>query len=161
DQLVVPSVGVHGKRQLPCQPIVIEDQRLARKPYRLSEGRGRKESVDVVLDPAIGRAEVLGEEPGLLAVAGEEVAGQVEHLLVTRVGGDLDSHRGQLEQNRADSRAPLRQPRRPVRFESDGTFQLHGWSPVSYQLSAISYQLIAIGVSGAEHKKPRLKAEPL
>ena len=62
----------------------------------------RQQAVDVMLDAPVGRAEVLAQQPGLLAVAGEQIAAEVEHLLVADAGRDRHAHRRELEQDRAD-----------------------------------------------------------
>ena len=51
------------------------------------ETQRSEQAVDVVLDAPVGRAEVLDEKPALLAVAGEEIARQVEHVLVAGRSG--------------------------------------------------------------------------
>jgi len=68
---------------------------------------------------------VLREEPSLLAVAGEEIAGELVHVLVAGAGGHLHPHGRELEQDGADGRAPLRQPYRAVGPESYRTLEVH------------------------------------
>ena len=79
DQLVLVAVAVEREAQLAGEAVLVEDEGLGGE----ADGAGRAlELVEVVLDPAVGGAEVVGQEPGLLAVAGEEVAGEVEDVLV-------------------------------------------------------------------------------
>ncbi|HEU4474356.1 MAG TPA: hypothetical protein VFR72_05935 [Gemmatimonadales bacterium] len=94
DQLVLVAVPLEREAELAGEAVLVENEGLGGKAH----GAGRAlELVEVELDPAVGGAEVVGQEPGLLAVAGEEVAGQLEHFLVTGgLGRDLDAHRGQL-----------------------------------------------------------------
>jgi hypothetical protein len=125
----VPGIGVDRERELPRQAVVVQDERLAGKPHRLRECGGRAQLVDIILDPAVGRAEVLGEEPGLLAVAGEEVAGQVNDVLVGGVHRDLHAHRGELEEDGADGGAPLGQPHGAVGSQANRTLHLHAIPP--------------------------------
>ena len=81
DQLVLVPVPVEREAQLAGEAVLVEDERLGGEALDLA-GRRACRLVEVVLDPPVGGAEVVRQEPGLLAVAGEEVAGEVEDVLV-------------------------------------------------------------------------------
>ncbi len=128
-ELVLPAVRVDRERQLPSQPVLVENEGLRGQAHGLG-GRGvREELVDVILDSPVGGAEMVGEQPGLLAVAREEIARQVEHLLVAVVRRDPDAHGRELEQDQTDGSGSLRQPDRPIRIQSHNAFQLHACLP--------------------------------
>ena len=110
DQLVLPRVAVDRQRQLARETVAVENQGLRGKRDGGRHADGAEKPVDVVLDALVGGAQMLGQEPGLFAVAREEIAGQVEHLLVACVGRNANAHRRELEQDRADGRVAFRQP---------------------------------------------------
>ena len=74
-QLVVPRVGVYRQRQLTRVPVVIENECFTGKARGLGKGGRRQQPVDIVLDSPVSGAQMLGEQPGLLAIPGKEVAG--------------------------------------------------------------------------------------
>ncbi len=54
---------------------------------------------------------MVGQAPGLLTIAGEEVAGEVEDVLVAGgLRGDLDAHGGELEEDGAGGGAAVGEP---------------------------------------------------
>ena len=129
DQLVAPGVAVDREGQLAREAVLVQHQRLGGKPDGLRERRGGPQAVDVVLDPAVGGAEVLGEQARLLAIPGEQVAGQPQDILTVDIRRDPGAHGRELEQDRADGGTTLRQPDRPVRPQSYDTLELHGMLP--------------------------------
>ena len=137
-QLVLPAVRIHRERQLPSQPVVVENEGLRGQAH----GRGgpgvREELVDVALDSPVGRAEMVGEQPGLLAVAREEIACQVEHLLLPIVRGDPHAHGREFQQDRTDGGGSVWQPDRPIRPQSYSAFQLHACLPAQIRLPRLS-----------------------
>ena len=74
-------VAVERQGQLAGEAVLVEDQRVGGQPD-LAGRAGAAQLVEILLDPAVGGAEVLGQQPGLLPVAGEEVAGEMEAVLV-------------------------------------------------------------------------------
>ena len=76
----------------------------------------------------------LRQEPGLLAIAREEVAGQVEHVLLAGAGRNPHSHGRELEQDRAHGSAPLRQPHGAVRPQPHRSLELHVLQRLSHAL---------------------------
>ena len=123
DQLVLVPVVIERETQLAGEAVLVQDQGLGGKANLA--GRALQ-LVQVVLDPPVGGAQVVGEEPGLLAVAGEEIAGELEDLLVARgLGGDLDPHGGELEEDGAGGGATVGEPDGAVGAESYGMFEVH------------------------------------
>ena len=49
-----------------------------REDAQLGKDGRRQEPVDIVLDSPVSGAQMLGEQPGLLAIPGKEIAGQME-----------------------------------------------------------------------------------
>ncbi len=129
DQLVAPRLRVDRQGQLARESVAVENERLRGEPHGLGKFGGLEQPVEVILDPPVGRAQVFGEQPRLLAIAGEEIARQVEHVLVARLGRDLSPHRRELEQDGADGGAALREPRRAVGPESYCSLELHDIPP--------------------------------
>jgi hypothetical protein len=107
DDFVLPVVALHRQRQLARQTIAIENERLARQTDELLEAEAGELRVEEILDALIGRAEVAAEEARLLSVASEEIAGQVNELLVALVVGDRKTHGGNLEHDHAHQRAAI------------------------------------------------------
>ena len=64
----------------------------------------------------------------------EEVAGQVEHVLLAGAGRNPHSHGRELEQDRAHGSAPLRQPHGAVRPQPHRSLELHVLQRLSHAL---------------------------
>ncbi len=84
---------------------------------------------------------MLGQEASLLAIPGEEIAGQVEDILVTGARRNLDAHRGELEQDGLYGGASIRQPHRAVRLESHCTLELHPAPPTRVNFDRLTQRL--------------------
>ena len=96
-----------------------------REDARLGKDGRRQEPVDIVLDSPVSGAQMLGEQPGLLAIPGKEIAGQMEQILVAGVQRYFDSHGCELEQYGADCGTPLRQPHRAIRRQPHRALEFH------------------------------------
>ncbi|MGH9890968.1 MAG: hypothetical protein ACREA0_03075 [bacterium] len=78
------------------------------------------------MPPASRWAGVVGKEPGLLRMTSEQVAGEVEVVLVAGLRRDLDAHGGDLEEDEVGGGVAVRQPDGRVRAEAYGTLEVPG-----------------------------------
>ncbi len=122
DQLVLVAVAIDRETQLPGEAVLVEDEGLGGQADRT--GRAL-ELVDVVLDPAIGGAEMVGQQPRLLAIPGKEVPGELEDVPVAGGGGDLDAHGRELEEDGAGGGVAVGEPDAAVGAEAYGVLEVH------------------------------------
>jgi hypothetical protein len=123
DQLVLVAIALERQTQLAREAVLVEDEGLGREAH--ATGRAL-ELVDAALDATVGGTQVVGQEPSLLAIPGEEVPGELEDVLIARGGGgDLDAHRGELEEDGPGGGAPVGKPDGAIGAETYGALEFH------------------------------------
>jgi hypothetical protein len=91
----------------------------------VAERQALKQRVEERLDAPIRRAQVIAQQPRLLAVTREQIAPQVEQLDVARALGHAKAHGGELQRDCAPGAATIEQRDLTIRLETDLAFEIH------------------------------------
>ena len=147
DEGVLPDIAIERQAQLTGEPVLVEYERLAGQADRGRCSAQGEQAVEIVLDPAVGGAEMIGQEPCLLPIAGEQIPRQVKEILVAgRRRRELDAHGRELEQNGADGGPTIGLADGTVGTETDGALEVHDGSGDDVRLAtALSQRLTGVG----------------